>query len=830
MAKWLSDAQKSFKVEVNRNSFDLSKTRNASYNFGFLYPMFCIPVSPNESYQVRTSGGFDLKPTIGVPQTHVKCNTAWFYVRDRQVWSHAKKFLMQDKSKTTSVYAHPLINTNDASAFRKGSLLHHLGVPVMTCGVYQSNAIVSVVDSSFENLSTPAMHTSLFNRPSVTYSVNPSFSYSFLRRSFDSWESDSEGDLYCHRPICPFMANPTIYDPSILGSMLENYYSPTSGSRTVGVLFPLPMVKRVSDYDNVNPWSFIFHHIDKVSNGERVPFSSNLTWNMAFFAGSVNPVDASLVLNISFSNSSPSEGSVSVSSPVSKNIQSSRLGDETIPVYTTELSLIPNKTAVRRIQDVQDKYGELYVLLYFSTTAALNSSIVTGVFAGNVNRNPGVSEPEPKPVTYDVTPGFYNGFSYKSDVLINNDVSSPFLGIGDDAKEHLNALPVRAYEAVFNSHFRDRILDPFMVDGVVAIDQYNTNLGDGLDSTTPLVLQKVRYESDYFTTCVPSPQGNMFHQPLVGITVASNPDANSAVATYSEDGTTYDVEFKIDGDGKMIGMNFNSEDADRLTILTLQDAIQYGISLQDLQDKRALSKWYEATYRRGRYSYDEFIGAHYGKVPTRDEMHAPEYLGGDSLPLSMMRVLNNSLSGGPLGASGGLGSFATRRDNPGEVECYCDEDGFIIGVCWFSVTPTYGQAISKFWYRKMPFDYSTPEFADLGTMPVLNKELCPLQCNWDDATSSNYADGTFGYQRQYGDKLQAFDDIAGDYSDELSNLILFRRFDSVPSLGVDFVTQDPSDLNNVFVLDDEKDKIYGQWHFDVVCKTWLQSAPNAQIF
>ena len=132
--KFLSDAQRSWNVEVNRNTFDSSKTHNASYNFGYIYPIRVIPVEPNESYKIKTSGGFDLKPMIGVSQTHVKCNIAWFYCRDFQVWLNANKFAMQDPTVSESKYPHPVINCADKKYFSVGSLLHHMGVPVSTTG------------------------------------------------------------------------------------------------------------------------------------------------------------------------------------------------------------------------------------------------------------------------------------------------------------------------------------------------------------------------------------------------------------------------------------------------------------------------------------------------------------------------------------------------------------------------------------------------------------------------------------------------------------------------------------------------------------------------
>lgn len=829
MKKFLSDAQRSFSVEVNRNSFDVSKTHGATYNFGYIYPMFVRPISPNESFRIKASGGFDLFPMIGVPRTHVKCNTAWFYVRNRQVWRGAKKFSMQDPTSKTSAIPHPLINTADRRAFSIGSLLNHMGVPVVTFGASNSNARVGVDASSFlgtvEVETVPGNVASNYSRHRVNYILTP--------RSVNNWNTNAEKNaMYmCHKPFATPSSSSSLSksDFPVVYSMLDGVGRGLSLSGPHGhhFLFSQPMVHMIDDYASTNGPSFVFSHIMRRQVGTDTydPIGTSARFCLSFYAPSSDG-SKKLVgwLNFKYTSASgAADGVWSVGSPYSFTLSVDGSLDNVTSVQFHDFILTPGEQAITTIQELQQNYEFLYVVLSHGLGSEDSSVSSHSYSAGTLL--PSTDETKPTP---GIVPGFVNGFTYRSKVLVSDDSYSPFVGLDGAAMEHINALPVRAYEAIYNSHFRNRILDPFKIDGEIAVDRYVTNDGDGLDSTTPLVLQKCTYESDYFTTCVPSPQGNMFHQPLVGVTMGSDP--NTAILKYDDNGNSYEVEVKTDGNSNMVGLNYHSEDADKLTIATLKDAISYGISLHDLENVRALSRWYEATYRKGRFSYDDFVQAHFGKRPTRDEQMAPEYLGGTSIPLEMMRVINNTLSEGSaaLGASGGLGSFASRKDDV--IEVYADEEGFVIGVCWFSVSNTYGQAIDKFWYRKLPSDYPTPEFANLGTQPVLNKEIAPLQCQWMSPSTDGYANGTFGYQRMYGDKLQAFDTVAGLFLSDLSPFVLYRMFGSVPKLGVDFITQDPNDLNNIFVNDNDKDKIYGWWHFDVTTKMWLQQTPNAQIY
>ena len=302
--KFLSDAQRSFNVEVNRNTFDASKTHNVSYNFGYIYPIRVIPVSPNETYRIKTTGGFDLKPLIGVSQTHVKCNTAWFYCRDFQVWKNANKYHMQDPTVADSKYPHPVINSADKKAFSKGSLLNHMSVPVSTVGIYPGNAVVPVVDSTFSDITSHGL-SGFLNVPSQTYAVNPSFSYAFLRRSYDSWLNAPDGDLFCHRPVC-FVNNGVAGLPVLLNDFLEDTY--ISGYATFAVLFPLPMTKRVSDYNPSSPWSFVLHHINRTveSGVTGLSISSSISYDLSFYAGGSSASDSVLLETLHFSSSDSS--------------------------------------------------------------------------------------------------------------------------------------------------------------------------------------------------------------------------------------------------------------------------------------------------------------------------------------------------------------------------------------------------------------------------------------------------------------------------------------------------------------------------------------------
>lgn len=96
---------------------------------------------------------------------------------------------------------------------------------------------------------------------------------------------------------------------------------------------------------------------------------------------------------------------------------------------------------------------------------------------------------------------------------------------------------------------------------------------------------------------------------------------------------------------------------------------------------------------------------------------------------------------------------------------------------------------------------------------MLNSEVAPIQ-----ATVENKLNQTFGYQRPWYDYLASVDEVHGDFRTSLRDFVLSRVFATTPLLGKDFTTIRPDDLNHVFSVTTDTDKILGQVYFDVSAK------------
>lgn len=391
----------------------------------------------------------------------------------------------------------------------------------------------------------------------------------------------------------------------------------------------------------------------------------------------------------------------------------------------------------------------------------------------------------------------------------------PISGLGENSTPYrstdirVNALPFRAYEAVYNSFYRNAENNPFMVDGVPEYNRYVKSLDGGAQSAYDFHLFNRNWEDDAFTTAVPTPQqGNV---PLVGFSTNGEPvtvkfmnedgSVNVVNLSYSNDGTINAVGPALDSQGNPVGSV-----ADGLNV-ALNDAINFGITINDLRNVNALQLWLEKNVRKG-YKYRDQIMSHFGISVDYDDLMMPEFIGGVSRDVTV-----NQISQTVETDTGNLGDMAGQAYVVGEghsIQRYCDEHGYIIGILSVTPVPNYSQLIPKYLFKLNTFDYFFPEFGKIGMQPILKKEIAAIS-SWLEGS----LDDTFGYQRAWYDYLSRVDEVHGKFNTDFYNFLLQRKFSSVPELGSSFTTVQDEHLNNIFYTDSYEDKILGQIYFDV---------------
>lgn len=373
----------------------------------------------------------------------------------------------------------------------------------------------------------------------------------------------------------------------------------------------------------------------------------------------------------------------------------------------------------------------------------------------------------------------------------------------------VNALPFRHYEAIYNTFYRDSRNNPLMVNGRPVYNQVYLTTEGGAD-TTPYTLRCRNWESDFLTTAVQSPQQGA--APLVGI-------SSTGKMTFQDDaGKQYQAQAEFAEDGETItGFRVLSDDMPQANMRSLIDMSTTGISIADLRQVNSLQRWLEANMRKG-LRYRDQMKAHFGIDIAYKELNMPEFIGGCSEDVRVNMVTQTTPVGSPDDpGSTPLGNYAGQASCVGtsnhDVNQFCDEYGYIIGI--FSVTPVpnYSQLLPKHFIKRNIMDYFFPEFGNLGFVPIKYDEVCPIQAK----NAGDDLNGTFGYQRAWYDYLASVDEVHGEFRKSMRDYLMNRTFDAKPELSESFLLVDPEQLNEVFaVTTASDDKIMGQIYFD--CK------------
>lgn len=442
-----------------------------------------------------------------------------------------------------------------------------------------------------------------------------------------------------------------------------------------------------------------------------------------------------------------------------------------------------------------------------STTAAVTTQEV------NIYSNPGLSE-----VDYD---------------------KYPFRTQSHDTPDYpkLLAYRFRAYEAVYNAYYRDIRNNPFVVNGKPVYNKWLPTMKGGADKTL-YQLRQCNWERDFLTTAVPNPQQGA-NAPLVGLTVG-DVITRSDDGTYSvrkqtvlvdEDGSKYGVSYKVSDDGeRLVGVDYDpvSEKTPVTAInsyaelAALATEQSFGFTVETLRYVNAYQKFLELNMRKG-FSYKQIMQGRWDIDIRFDELLMPEFIGGISRELSMRTVeqtvdQQSASSQGQYAEALGskTGIAGVYGSTPNNIEVFCDEESYIIGLLTVTPVPIYTQLLPKDFTYNGLLDHYQPEFDRIGFQPITYKEICPM--NSDNSTSSGFMEKTFGYQRPWYEYVAKYDNAHGLFRTDMKNFVMHRTFSGLPQLGQQFLLVDPDTVNQVFSVTEYTDKIFGYVKFNATAR------------
>lgn len=340
-----------------------------------------------------------------------------------------------------------------------------------------------------------------------------------------------------------------------------------------------------------------------------------------------------------------------------------------------------------------------------------------------------------------------------------------------------NALPLRAYNLIYNEWFRDENLQNSVV----------VNTGDSGDDVTDYSMLRRGKRKDYFTGALPWPQkGDSVTLPLgtsapikantTGNTYVSVRDANDVARDLVRD-VGNNVTYISNGavQATSVALFADLSDATAATINQLRQSFQ----IQKLLERDA----------RGGTRYTELLRAHFGVTPQDYRLQRPEYIGGGSTYVNVNPIAQTSatsISGGatPLG---NLAAMGTALASGHGFTYHAQEHGYIIGLVNVRADLTYQQGLPKMWSRETRYDFYFPVFAHLGEQAVLNKEIY--------VTGTSTDDDVFGYQERWAEYRYKPSQITGLFKSTSAGTIdpwhYAQKFTSLPTLNATFIQETP---------------------------------------
>ena len=319
-----------------------------------------------------------------------------------------------------------------------------------------------------------------------------------------------------------------------------------------------------------------------------------------------------------------------------------------------------------------------------------------------------------------------------------------------------NALPLRAYNLIYNTWFRDQNL-------IISAD---VPKDDGPDLPGEYVMLRRGKRHDYFTSCLPWPQkGPAVDLPLgTSANILRNSNAGATLAREAGTNTLIPAGYTVVNSiaSPLGAMQYQGSPARTISwdpngTLYADLSNATAATINQLREAFSIQSLYELDARGGT-RYVEILQAHFNVISPDFRLQRPEFLGGGESRINVHPVPQTAPTSGS-NAQAQLASFGTSSSagqNIGFTKSFV-EHGYVIGLACARADITYQQGLERFWSRQTRFDFFWPKLQEIGEQAVLTKEIVAR------GTSGAGDDTVFGYQERYAEYRYKPSQIHGEF-------------------------------------------------------------------